>query len=119
MKRVRKLNTLDTWMPETIFQAQTHFSKSSTFQIIQSKNWKQNKYDLIFSEGVFHHIPHDEHKNLLMELFALLNPNGKLVVWEHNPLNPFTRKIVNDCTFDQDAVLIYPYFMKRYAENPI
>jgi hypothetical protein len=48
-----------------------------------------------------------------MELFVLLNPNGKLVVWKHNPLNPFTRKIVKDCTFDQDAVLIYPYFMKK------
>jgi trans-aconitate methyltransferase len=85
---------------ESVFQAQSRFSKNSTFQTLQSENWKQNRYDLIFSAGVFHHIPHDEHKNLLMELFVLLKPNGKLVVWEHNPLNPFTRKIVKDCLFD-------------------
>jgi hypothetical protein len=31
---------------------------------------------------------------------------GILVIWEHNPLNPITHKIVRDCHFDEDAVLV-------------
>jgi 2-polyprenyl-3-methyl-5-hydroxy-6-metoxy-1,4-benzoquinol methylase len=98
---------------ESIIKAQSRFSASSIFHNLNSENWKNTKYDLIFSAGVFHHIPHDEHKKILKELSDLLNPNGKLVIWEHNPFNPITRKIVNDCVFDQDAVLIYPSRMKK------
>ena len=98
---------------ESIIKAQSRFSDSATFHNLNSDNWKNIKYDLIFSAGVFHHIPHDEHIEILSELFTLLKPNGKLVIWEHNPFNPFTKKIVADCIFDQDAVLINPYRMKK------
>jgi hypothetical protein len=28
------------------------------------------------------------------------------VIYEHNPKNPLTRKVVRDCAFDRDAVLL-------------
>jgi hypothetical protein len=31
---------------------------------------------------------------------------GLVVVYEHNPKNPLTRKVVRDCAFDRDAVLL-------------
>ena len=31
------------------------------------------------------------------------------MVFEHNPLNPVTRKAVADCPFDEDAELLYPW----------
>ena len=77
---------------ESVNQARSRFSKSSIFHTLHSENWKDIQYDLIFSAGVFHHIPHDEHKNLLKNLSFLLKPNGKTAIWEHNPLNPFTKK---------------------------
>ena len=98
---------------ESINQARSHFSESSIFHNLHSENWKLTQYDLIFSAGVFHHIPHDEHKNILKDLSALLKPMGKIAIWEHNPINPFTKKIVNDCVFDRDAVLIHPGWMKK------
>ena len=105
---------------ESVNQARSRFSKSSIFHTLHSENWKDIQYDLIFSAGVFHHIPHDEHKNLLKNLSALLKPGGKVAIWEHNPLNPFTKKIVNDCIFDQDAVLIHPHWMKKdMRETPL
>ena len=61
---------------------------------------------MIFSAGVFHHIPHPDHAKIINKLYSLLNTGGKLVIWEHNPLNPVTQKIVKDCPFDKDAVLI-------------
>jgi trans-aconitate methyltransferase len=98
---------------ESINQARSRFLTNSIFHDLNSENWKRYKYDLIFSAGVFHHIPHNEHKNLLQDLSSHLNPKGILAIWEHNPFNPFTKKIVNDCILDQDAVLIYPHRMRK------
>lgn len=75
--------------------------------------WKEGAYDLIFIANVLHHIPHDRHPAILEELCGLLNPGGRLVVWEHNPLNPVTRRIVRDCEFDRDAVLVPSRQLKR------
>ena len=98
---------------QTITQARSRFSNHLVFHDLKSNSWKNQKYDLIFSSGVFHHIPHSDHKVILKELYGLLNPSGRLVIWEHNPFNPFTKLIVKDCIFDQDAELITPFLMKR------
>ena len=98
---------------ESIAQAGSRFSNNSIFHPLHTESWKQNQYDLIVSAGVFHHIPHEEHKDILKELVTLLKPDGKLVIWEHNPLNPFTKKIVKDCIFDRDAILLSPHSMKK------
>ena len=62
--------------------------------------------DLIFSACVFHHIDAAEHTRLFAELKRLLRPGGRLVIFEHNPVNPVTRYIVATCPFDENAVLI-------------
>jgi len=55
---------------------------------------------------VFHHIPEDEHVAKLAELRRVLRPGGLLMVYEHNPLNPLTRRAVDTCPFDENARLI-------------
>lgn len=57
---------------------------------------------------VFHHIPVPERAAWLSELKRVLKPNGYLFIFEHNPWNPVTLKIVRDCPFDHDAVLLRP-----------
>jgi SAM-dependent methyltransferase len=66
----------------------------------------EEKFDLVFSSCVFHHIPSTEHVGLLAQLRRLLRPGGWLVIFEHNPVNPVTRYIVATCKFDENAVLI-------------
>ena len=63
-------------------------------------------FDLIFSSCVFHHIDAAEHVRTFEALRRLLAPAGRMVIFEHNPLNPVTRHIVAGCEFDEDAVLI-------------
>jgi ubiquinone/menaquinone biosynthesis C-methylase UbiE len=63
-------------------------------------------FDIAFAACVFHHIPATLHLELLSELRRVLRPGGSLFVFEHNPYNPLTRKAVNDCVFDADAVLL-------------
>jgi hypothetical protein len=36
----------------------------------------------------------------------VLKPGGVLFIFEHNPYNPLTRRAVNNCPFDADAVLL-------------
>jgi trans-aconitate methyltransferase len=91
---------------DSILKARSRYHGDVDFQEDCSNEWETNGYDLIFSAGVFHHIPHVEHTKLINKLSALLNQGGRLVIWEHNPLNPVTQKIVKDCPFDEDAVLI-------------
>jgi SAM-dependent methyltransferase len=63
-------------------------------------------FDVVFSACVFHHIPHVEHLSLCREIHRVLKPGGKVVIFEHNPLNPLTVRAVNTCAFDENAVLI-------------
>ena len=55
-----------------------------------------------------HHVSEELHFDLLKECKRVLKEEGSIYVFEHNPLNPLTRKIVNNCVFDKDAVLINP-----------
>lgn len=63
-------------------------------------------FDIVFAACVFHHIDHDEHAALLVELRRVLTPGGMIFVFEHNPYNPLTLKIVRNCPFDENARLI-------------
>jgi len=36
----------------------------------------------------------------------LCKAGGNIVVFEHNPFNPLTKKMVRECEFDADAVLL-------------
>jgi SAM-dependent methyltransferase len=63
-------------------------------------------FQVALASCVFHHIPHSEHVDLLREIRRVLAPGGMLFVFEHNPLNPLTRRAVNTCEFDANAVLI-------------
>ncbi len=71
--------------------------------------------DVVFTACVFHHIPHEEHQKWLNELRRITKPNGLLVIFEHNPLNPLTVHAVNTCPLDVNARLIRGGGMKNRA----
>ena len=66
----------------------------------------ENKFDLIFIAGVYHHISPELRDDVTKRIKKLLKPNGKLICFEHNPYNPLTRQMVSTCEFDKDAVLL-------------
>lgn len=72
----------------------------------------EKKFDLIFVAGVFHHVAINQRLQVAKELFNRLTPEGLLFVFEQNPYNPVTRHIVNNCPYDEDAVLLKPSELK-------
>ena len=64
------------------------------------------RFDLVISCHVFHHIPLAERATAAKILRNRMKPSSRLVIWEHNPFNPFTRMLVKMCPFDADARLL-------------
>lgn len=64
------------------------------------------EFGLVFAACVFHHIEPHRHIAALAELHRVLTPGGWLILHEHNPRNPLTRRAVRDCPFDERAQLI-------------
>ncbi len=63
--------------------------------------------------GVLHHVPVREREGVLATVRGALRPGGRIVVFEHNPLNPVTRRAVAACPFDDDAILLWPWEARR------
>jgi SAM-dependent methyltransferase len=68
--------------------------------------FENNSFNLTFAVNVMHHVPVDLWQNFCSEMHRVLKPGGIAAVFEHNPANPLTRKVVRDCEFDRDAVLL-------------
>jgi SAM-dependent methyltransferase len=62
--------------------------------------------DVVFASCVFHHVPLDARAALSLDIARVTRPGGIVAIFEHNPLNPLTRRVVSRCAFDADAVLL-------------
>jgi ubiquinone/menaquinone biosynthesis C-methylase UbiE len=79
---------------------------------------KDNSFAMTFSACVFHHIPHEKHVYWLRELLRVTRTGGMLGIFEHNPLNPLTVRVVNSCPFDENAQLIRAnQLVKSYRDS--
>jgi SAM-dependent methyltransferase len=63
-------------------------------------------FDAVVTICVMHHVPPEHWPAFAAELKRVVRPGGLAVVFEHNPLNPLTRRVVSNCAFDADAVLL-------------
>ena len=100
--------------------AQQRFPKQANYTVFGGNTipYPDNSFHIIFTACVFHHIDAQHHGQSLKEIFRVLAPGGFFIVFEHNPYNPLTRKAVNTCPFDENAVLITcKNFKEKLREN--
>ena len=64
------------------------------------------RFDLAFAVCVLHHVDRADRLLLVRETVRVVRPGGLVAVFEHNPLNPLTRRVVRDCAFDEDVELL-------------
>lgn len=106
--------------PKSIEEAKSsfeeiHFSINSEEK--EDLEFKNGTFDLIFSAGVFHHIPFEKHSSCLHELARILKPDGHLVIFELNPLNPLTVLTFKRNPIDQHAKMMWPWYTQRLAKK--
>ncbi len=64
------------------------------------------EYDVIVLSNVLHHVKPSDRGGLIRRAASRLAIGGKLIIFEHNPINPLTRWAVSQCPFDEDAILL-------------
>jgi SAM-dependent methyltransferase len=74
-------------------------------------------FDGALAACVFHHIGANDHERLFAEIRRVVRPGGYVMIYEHNPLNPLTRRVVNTCPFDENAVLIGAWKLRARLES--
>ena len=65
-------------------------------------------FDLVFCNGVFHHIPSAQRADAVAFCARALPQGGLFSLWENNPWNPATRYVMGRCPFDDDAITLPP-----------
>lgn len=68
--------------------------------------YEDQSFDVTLAVCVMHHVPVQHWQGFADEMKRVTKKSGLAIVFEHNPFNPLTMKVVNDCPFDEDAVLL-------------
>lgn len=73
--------------------------------------------DLVYCNGVFHHIQPSARSRSIDYVRRSLRPGGLLAFWENNPWNPGARYVMSRIPFDRDAVMISPSEARRLLRD--
>lgn len=68
----------------------------------------QQDIDLVFCNGVFHHIPAEEQRSAMNYVYRCLRPGGMFAMWENNPWNPIHLFAMKHSEIDKNAVPLSP-----------
>jgi len=93
-----------------------HASKECSFLTFDEYVPKAD-IDLVYCNGVFHHIPVATRASAVDYIFRCLRPGGLFALWENNPWNPGTRYVMSRISFDRDAVTITPPQATKLLQN--
>jgi len=74
-------------------------------------------HDLVFCNGVFHHIPPPARAEKVRWIRECLKPGGLFAFWENNPWNPGTRLVMWRIPFDRGAVKVSPPGARRLLSD--
>jgi len=66
----------------------------------------KNHFDVAFVAGVLHHVEPTSRHAIVDQIANTVTPDGLIVFFELNPINPVTQRLVQMCPFDNDAVLM-------------
>jgi len=83
----------------------TFASKQITFRGL-SEYTPREQFDLVYCNGVFHHIPINQRPSAVKHVYRSLRAEGVFAFWENNPWNPGTRYVMSRIPFDRDAVTL-------------
>jgi SAM-dependent methyltransferase len=87
-------------------RARNPWAEYLEFEEGQPIPFEDESFDVCFAVCVLHHVPRQQRLGLVTEMRRICRPGGLIALFEHNPLNPLTRRAVSGCEFDRDAELL-------------
>jgi SAM-dependent methyltransferase len=78
-----------------------------------AKYLPQQNLDLVFCNGVFHHIPVAERVTVVNYIHRCLRPGGIFALWENNPWNPVHAFAMKHSEIDKNAIPLPPPESRR------
>jgi SAM-dependent methyltransferase len=117
--RVRRLAGVDV-APDMVERARqaNPWAEYRGYSAGEPLPYEDASFDVSFAICVFHHVARAQRIPLLEEMVRVCRPGGMVALFEHNPLNPLTRKAVRDCEFDRDAELLSRRKASRLLRRP-
>jgi SAM-dependent methyltransferase len=66
----------------------------------------RGSFDLVFVACTLHHIPVADRAGAMQQAADFLRAGGAMFLFEENPYNPLTRRVMRACPFDADSVML-------------
>ena len=86
--------------------AQRNYGSERAHFLLFNQYQPSEDIDLVYCNGVFHHIPLSRRATAVDYIYRLLRPGGLFALWENNPWNPGTRYVMSRIPFDRDAITL-------------
>lgn len=105
--RVGRLAGVDV-APEALHRARARnpWAEYRDYDSGEPLPFEEESFDVCFAVCVLHHVDRDLRGALVAEMRRVCRRGGLVALFEHNPLNPLTRRAVSGCEFDRDAELL-------------
>ena len=91
---------------QSLVQARERYAENDATFVTAEAYKPTSSLDLVFCNGVFHHIPVALRADAADFVYRCLKPNGLFAFWENNPWNPGTRIVMSRIPFDRDAITL-------------
>ena len=101
---------------ESIDLACRHYADANVQFSTIGERQPAEEFDLVYCNGVFHHIEPDLRRHALAYISRALTPRGYFALWENNPWNPGTRLVMRRIPFDRDAKMLSAPCARRLVD---
>ena len=103
---VRSLDGVDP--SEAMVQRAREAVPAADYRVSDGRSlpYESDRFDVTLAVCVLHHVARSARAPLVAEMARVTRRGGLIVVFEHNPLNPLTRKVIRSCAFDHGVELL-------------
>jgi len=103
--------------PKTIAKARERYGADGIRFATMNEEMCSGMLDVVYCNGVFHHISKPERPGAVAYVYSGLRPGGMFSFWENNPWSPAARYVMSRCAFDEDAKMVAPHEARRLLRN--
>ena len=92
--------------------------KSATFSAYSGTRlpFADSSFDLVYMNGVMHHVPENERQLVLRELHRVMKRGGNLFIFENNPRNPLMMRAMANNPMDAGVKAIPPRDIRKLGQ---